>query len=121
MSKSASRGKRVPLNMRTTVEIRTKSEESATLAGRSLVQEVDYRIERSFEMDRIAMLEVKIDSLISLVGIDAERLVEYFHAARTEAIQSMPRRKPIIRIQPSAEVIPLKRKEAFLSSIDMVL
>jgi len=39
-------------------------------------------------MDRISMLETKIDSLISLVGADADRLVECFRE--------------------SAEVIPLR-------------
>ena len=42
------RGKRVPLNMRTTRELREKIEKAAERSGRSLVQEVEYRIEKSF-------------------------------------------------------------------------
>ncbi len=42
------KGKRVPLNMRTTRETREKLEKSAAESGRSLVQEVEYRLERSF-------------------------------------------------------------------------
>lgn len=41
-------GKRVPLNMRTTREMRGKLEKSAGRSGRSLVQEVEYRVEQSF-------------------------------------------------------------------------
>lgn len=54
-------GKRHPLNMRTTEEIRHKLEAAATLSGRSLVQEVEFRIERSFRDDdvieRLARIE----------------------------------------------------------------
>ena len=42
------KGKRVPLNMRTTRETREKLEKSAAGSGRSLVQEVEYRVEQSF-------------------------------------------------------------------------
>ena len=41
-------GKRVPLNMRTTRETREKLEISAAVSGRSLAQEVEYRVEQSF-------------------------------------------------------------------------
>lgn len=41
-------GKRVPLNMRTTRETREKLEKSAAGSGRSLAQEVEHRLERSF-------------------------------------------------------------------------
>jgi hypothetical protein len=40
--------KRHPLNMRTTQELREKVERAATESGRSLVQEVEYRLECSF-------------------------------------------------------------------------
>jgi hypothetical protein len=42
------KGKRVPLNMRTTQETRDRLEKAAADSGRSLVQEVEYRLERSF-------------------------------------------------------------------------
>jgi hypothetical protein len=47
--KSAPKGKRYPLNMRTTQELRSQIETAARASGRSLVQEVEYRLDRSFE------------------------------------------------------------------------
>lgn len=47
-----SSGKRFALNMRTTAELRRKLEEAARVAGRSLTQETEYRLERSFEVDK---------------------------------------------------------------------
>lgn len=46
-------GKRVPLNMRTTKETRARLERAAADSGRSLVQEVEYRLEMSFRDDDI--------------------------------------------------------------------
>ena len=42
-------GKRVPLNMRTTQEVRDRLERDAADSGRSLVQEVEAHLERSFQ------------------------------------------------------------------------
>lgn len=47
-------GKRIPLGMRTTREMRAKLEAAAVQTGRSLAAEVEYRLERSF--DREALL-----------------------------------------------------------------
>ena len=44
-------GKRVPLNMRTTPKTRGQLERAAAESGRSLVQEVETRLERSFLSD----------------------------------------------------------------------
>jgi uncharacterized protein (DUF1778 family) len=44
-------GKRYPLNMRTTKEIRERLERAAAKSGRSLAQEVEYRLERSFDRE----------------------------------------------------------------------
>ena len=41
-------GKRFPLNMRTTKELRNKLAESAENSGRSMAQEVEFRLEKSF-------------------------------------------------------------------------
>jgi hypothetical protein len=41
-------GKRVPLNMKTTEEVRAKLERAAAASGRSLTAEVEYRLEQSF-------------------------------------------------------------------------
>ena len=48
MSHAAKKGKRVPLNMRTTQALRDKVEMAAYESGRSLVQEVEARVEASF-------------------------------------------------------------------------
>src|SRR5262245_61792163 len=48
-------GKRWPLATRTTLELRQKLERAAQTSGRSLVQEVELRLERSFaETDALA-------------------------------------------------------------------
>jgi hypothetical protein len=52
-SKRVLPGKRYPLNMRTTKELRDKIEQAATDSGRSLVQEVEFRLERSFQQQEI--------------------------------------------------------------------
>jgi hypothetical protein len=44
----AGKGKRVPLNMRTTQELRARVAKAAADSGRSLVQEVEARLEQSF-------------------------------------------------------------------------
>lgn len=41
-------GKRYPLNMRTTAALRQKIEDAAKASGRSMAQEVEYRLEMSF-------------------------------------------------------------------------
>jgi predicted HicB family RNase H-like nuclease len=52
-SKPVLPGKRYPLNMRTTKELRDKIEWAATVSGRSLVQEVESRLEGSFQEEEI--------------------------------------------------------------------
>ena len=54
--KKAVEGKRYPLNMRTTKEMREKLERAAAESGRSLVGEVEYRLERSFDRDEVVKL-----------------------------------------------------------------
>jgi hypothetical protein len=68
-SKRVLTGKRYPLNMRTTKELRDKIEGAAILSGRSLVQEVEFRLERSFQQQEIekelmARLDVARDEII---------------------------------------------------------
>lgn len=52
----APKGKRYPLNMRTTLELRQKIDDAAKLSGRSLVQEVEYRLEQSFLQQNFSAL-----------------------------------------------------------------
>lgn len=47
-TRAAGGGKRYPLNMRTTKETRERLEAAASANGRSLAQEVEVRLERSF-------------------------------------------------------------------------
>jgi hypothetical protein len=44
-------GKRYPLNMRTTRELRKRVEAAARASGRSLAAEVEYRLEQSIDHD----------------------------------------------------------------------
>ena len=63
-SKRVLPGKRYPLNMRTTKELRDKIEKAAMASGRSLVQEVEFRLERSFQEQQIEKeLERKLKAL----------------------------------------------------------
>src|SRR5262249_58183320 len=55
-SKRVLPGKRYPLNMRTTKELRDKIEQAAMTSGRSLVQEVESRLERLFQQEEIEKL-----------------------------------------------------------------
>jgi hypothetical protein len=55
-TKAPAKGKRYPLNMRTTLELRQKIEEAAEWSGRSLVQEVEHRLEESFLKSNLAAL-----------------------------------------------------------------
>jgi Arc-like DNA binding domain len=50
-SKGVLPGKRYPLNMRTTKELRDRIEAAAMASGRSLVQEVEARLEQSFQRE----------------------------------------------------------------------
>jgi hypothetical protein len=56
-----------PLNMRTTKELRDKIEAAATVSGRSLVQEVEFRLEQSFQMDDAA----KQSETVAVVAVKA--------------------------------------------------
>ena len=60
-------GKKSPLNMRTTAALRDKLEAAAGESGRSLVQEVEYRLEQSFAMD--ALLGGKYSELPRLITL----------------------------------------------------
>jgi hypothetical protein len=75
-------GKRMPMNMRTTQGLRAKIDKAAAKSGRSLVQEVEHRVEQSFTRDwTLAQIESMIDGmrqreqmLHSLVGRITSRL-----------------------------------------------
>ena len=73
------KGKRFPLNMRTTRELREKFEKSAAESGRSLVQEVEYRMERSFLDEEARDRELggrELHSLFLMMGATAQIIEE---------------------------------------------
>jgi Arc-like DNA binding dprotein len=61
--KRAPKGKRIPLNMRTTRELRDRLDAAARASGRSLVQEVEYRIEQSFQTAEAAKAALDDDAI----------------------------------------------------------
>jgi hypothetical protein len=73
--------------MRTTKELRDKIEEAASTSGRSLVQEVEFRLERSFRQQEI---ESEINNALyawahsyrdELIG-EMQKMIEKFQRAR---------------------------------------
>jgi hypothetical protein len=80
--KTTGTAKRYPLNMRTTKEIRERLEGAAAKSGRSLAQEVEYRLERSFAKEdeaRTRELMEKIDAHFTRLqeqGYDVRRSEE---------------------------------------------
>lgn len=67
-------GKRVPLNMRTTKEIRSCLERAAADSGRSLAQEVEFRLEQSFQGPRVdPKRQVRIEALRAASRVVASR------------------------------------------------
>jgi hypothetical protein len=71
-------GKKVPLNMRTTAALRAKINKAAGKSGRSLVQEVEYRVERSFHGDdalrEIDRIRGHITGMLNVLDGKLERL-----------------------------------------------
>jgi uncharacterized protein (DUF1778 family) len=67
-SKRVLPGKRYPLNMRTTKELRDKIEWAAMASGRSLVQEVEIRLERLFKQEEIEKLTEAVKLQVTLSG-----------------------------------------------------
>src|SRR5262249_2189859 len=55
----AGEGKRVPLNMRTTQDLRDKIDATAKESGRSLAKELEYRLERSSAEEQAIAVVVK--------------------------------------------------------------
>jgi hypothetical protein len=53
-------GERVPLGLRVTAAAKRKLEEAAIKSGRSISQEAELRIERSFDDDRLASVEEQL-------------------------------------------------------------
>src|SRR5438876_7479844 len=87
-------GKRYPLNMRTTKEMREKLERAATESGRSMVQEVEFRLERSFDREELST-EVS-RRLNTFEGMIKEWLrhagLEHAGAQRKEQLLARPRK-----------------------------
>jgi hypothetical protein len=59
--------KRFPLSLRTTKELREKLEKAAKDTGRSLAQEIEFRLEQSF--DREAVVESVVSSVTKYLDL----------------------------------------------------
>jgi hypothetical protein len=83
-------GKRFPLNMRTTKEIREKLERAAAQSGRSLVQEVEHRLQKSFDHEETsASVSRQFSALKRELMIELHaQILEWFKA--TEPSVSRP-------------------------------
>src|SRR3954453_3301821 len=64
-------GLRYPMSFRATADLRAKLEEAASKAGRSLTQELEHRLERSFVRDELMQ---HVDGLLSNSLIKGEDL-----------------------------------------------
>lgn len=84
-SKRVLPGKRYPLNMRTTKELRDKIEWAALASGRSLVQEVEVRLERLFQQEEIEKLTEAVKLQVTL----SERLRRLLEQAAKDHGRSM--------------------------------
>jgi len=97
-------GKKLPLNMRTAAALRAKIEKAAGKSGRSLVQEVEHRVERSFfgdealqEIDRVRghilgmlnVLDGKVEILLKQA--DVLRVLHARQTATTELLHELHR------------------------------
>ncbi len=101
----AGEGKRYPLSLRTTREIRELIEREAIMSGRSLAQEAEYRIQKSFVDERAKYEEFGGPSLywfMKALAIGArataERLGGTFEDSnvRPEAINAIERLLPVL-------------------------
>ena len=100
------KGKRVPLNMRTTRERRKALESAAASSGRSLVQEVEHRLDRSFlEEDHLSLIcgDSRTAGFVREI-LDSKRLIEFYqeksvwedfecHEAMKEALKKLLARR----------------------------
>ena len=101
----AGEGKRYPLSLRTTREIRELVEQEAIMSGRSLAQEAEYRIQKSFVDDRARYEEFGGPSLFWFMKAlaigaraTAERLGGTFEDSnvRPEAINAIEKLIPVL-------------------------
>jgi hypothetical protein len=65
-------GRRVPLSLRTTQSVRTRLADAALKSGRSLTQEVEFRLEKSLEQDSLVKtyenLARAADDVMAVIG-----------------------------------------------------
>ncbi|GGH12607.1 hypothetical protein GCM10007036_10590 [Alsobacter metallidurans] len=72
--KSDEEAKRAPLGFRTTRELRAKLEEAADASGRSLAQEMEIRLERSFDFVQIVDRAIKTTIAATSAMVEEKRL-----------------------------------------------
>jgi hypothetical protein len=91
-------GKRHPMNMRTTRELRERIIAAAHASGRSLVAEVEYRLERSFEKENEARL---IEAVATAAATAAFKMVPFGKSPQSAGQESQPNRSNISKLRKS--------------------
>jgi hypothetical protein len=74
ITKPTEEGKRDPLNVRVTRKIREQLQAAAAANGRSLAQEVEFRMEQSFKIDQAAVAEETMRKLQDLISVMAKKI-----------------------------------------------
>ena len=87
-------GKRVPVMTRTTTELRSQIEQAAAKSGRSLAQEVERRLEQSFEPNALVktlLLEVLYQIQQAIKANKGKEIDLNFWISLTEAVATAER------------------------------
>jgi hypothetical protein len=88
MSQKTPEGKRFPMSFRTTAELRDKINDAAKSSGRSVAQELEWRLERSFlsaiQMDQAPERLKELETASREDRVTISRLTELLMAARDE-------------------------------------
>jgi hypothetical protein len=107
------RGKRYPLNMRTTYEIRQQLETAAAASGRSLAQEAELRIQQSFDQEGLRTL----DAIASDMENSWARFGNAFHGLNQQGDLLRAAEGLIHRIQPLLDFIEGEEAQAIEEAI----
>jgi hypothetical protein len=106
-------GKRVPMNMRTTQGLRKKINAAARRSGRSLVQEVEHRVERSFMRDEahgeIERIRGHVLGMLNVTDGKVERLRREVVEMRTELQHDLRRQnETLLKLVQMLDGLPLQ-------------
>ena len=88
MSQKTPEGKKIPASFRTTAELRDKINDAAKSSGRSVAQELEWRLERSFlsaiQMDQAPERLKELETASREDRVTISRLTELLMVARDE-------------------------------------